>query len=61
MDKSLSRIEEKIYTSTDVLSCMKNLKLDPDSYFSSMLDILKEEIINYKEGYDYTNLKKVAN
>ena len=61
MDKSLSRIEEKIYSSTDVLSCMKNLKLDPDSYFSVMLDILKEEIINYKEGYDYTNLKKVAN
>ncbi len=61
MDKSLSRIEEKIYESSDVLSCMKNLKLDVDSYFSYMLDILKEEIIDYREGYDYTNLKKVAN
>ncbi len=61
MDKSLVEIEEKIYKSSDVMTCMKNLNLELDSYFWLLLEILEENIINYHEWYDYDNLKKVAN
>ncbi len=61
MNAGLRRVESEIYKSSDVVSCMKALDLSLNSYFSLLLEILEENILDYHEGFDYENLKKVAN
>ena len=60
MNKRLTRIVKVIDDASSINICMKLLNLELNSYFSCLLNIIEESIIEYKDGEDYSYLIKVS-
>lgn len=60
MNKRVSRVVKVINDSVSMNACMKFLNLEINSYFLCLLNIIEDAIIDYKDGYDYSYLLKIA-
>ena len=60
MNKRLTRVVKVIEDASSINICMKLLNLELNSYFSCLLNVLEESIIEYKDGEDYSYLIKAA-